>query len=192
MQHQRAEVAGFTFKDGKAAEKVARASEKISLANRQNSAIMKVESGGLRNEAPLTEAQIQECFDYAEHLGMARDRIRYGEHYNTAYGSTFDMVYIGTDAYPSQSGKTANQKLSYRCALAHEIIGHREAFIKGTSLSGVDKVLDEVQASIRAARFTDGLSQSERTMLLRDAIERLKKSGRKVRDVKHLLDIETR
>lgn len=193
-QHARMEAAGFDWKKGKAAEKVAKSAElsQKNVANRKNSDIMKVESGGRRNEAPLTEAQIKECVAYAEHLGMPSDRIRYGEHYFTSYGSNFDMLYVGTDAYPSKNGKTANQKLSYRCALAHEIIGHREAVASGISLKGVDSVLDEVQASIRAARFANGLSQSERIMLLRDAIERLKGSGRKIRDVKHLLHIETR
>ena len=193
-QYERMEKAGFTWKHGKAAEKSAKVSQntKKPIAKANKSAIMKVNTGGNRNEIPLTDAQIKDCVDYAVSLGVDKGKIRYGNHYNTAYGSVFDVVYIGTDVYPSPNGKTANQKLSYKAALAHEIIGHREACIKGTSLRTTDEVLDEVQASIRAARFAEGLSKSERIMLLRDAVERLRKDGRSIRDVKHLLDIESR
>jgi hypothetical protein len=154
------------------------------------SGIMKVSTGGLRNENPLTDEQIKENIEYAVSLGMEREQIRYGEHYNTAYGSVFDMLYIGTDVYPNSNGKTANQRISNKAALAHEIIGHRETVKRGTAFD--DLILDEVQASIRAARFTPDLSSQERYTLLRDAIERLRKDGRKIRDVKLLLDIQER
>ena len=165
---------------------------KLGLENPDSGAIMKVQTGGRRNETPLTESQIKENVDYAVLLGMKREQVRYGDHYNTSYGSSFDMVYLGTDLYPAKNGKTANERISNKGALAHEIVGHRETFLKGTSLFEEDDVLDEVQASIRAARFAPGLTAKDRNLLLRDAIERLKKDGRRIRDVKHLLDIERR
>ena len=165
---------------------------KKGLENSDNGAKMKVQTGGRRNETPLTESQIAENVDYAVSLGMKREQVRYGDHYNTAYGSTFDIVYLGTDLYPAENGKTANERISNKGALAHEIVGHREAFKKGTSLFETDELLDEVQASIRAARFAPGLTDKDRNLLLRDAMERLKKDGRKIREVKHLLDIERR
>ena len=152
--------------------------------------IMKVNTGGLRNETPLTTQQIKENVDIAVLLGMPREQIRYGEHYSTAYGSGFDMLYIGTDVYPSDNGKTANQRVSNRGALSHEIVGHRETVKRGTAKD--DVVLDEAQASIRAARFSPILSNKERYILIRDAIERLRKSGIKLREVRHMLDIKER
>ena len=152
--------------------------------------IMKVNTGGLRNETPLTTQQIKENVDIAVLLGMPREQIRYGEHYSTAYGSGFDMLYIGTDVYPNDNGKTANQRVSNRGALSHEIVGHRETVKRGTAKD--DVVLDEAQASIRAARFSRILSNKERYILIRDAIERLRKSGIKLREVRHMLDIKER
>ena len=152
--------------------------------------IMKVNTGGLRNETPLTTQQIKENVDIAVLLGMPREQIRYGEHYSTAYGSGFDMLYIGTDVYPNDNGKTANQRVSNRGALSHEIVGHRETVKRGTAKD--DVVLDEAQASIRAARFSPILSNQERYILIRDAIERLRKSGIKLREVRHMLDIKER
>ena len=102
------------------------------------------------------------------------------------------MLYIGTDAYPGKNGITANQRITYKAAIAHEIIGHRKTAKRGTALAQIDSVLDEVQASIRAARFAPSLTTKERIMLLRDAITRLKKDGRKLRDIKYMLDIERR
>ena len=163
-----------------------------ALEKSKNFAIMKVNTGGKRNETPLTEEQIKENFDYAVELGMDSERIRYGESYVTAYGSNFDMLLIGTDVYPSENGKNANERLSNKAAIAHEIVGHREAVMNGSNLKLTDETLDEAQASIRAARFAPGLTPEDRELLLRDAIERLKKEGRRIRDVKHLLDIERR
>jgi len=40
--------------------------------------------------------------------------------------------------------------------------------------------LDEAQASLRAARFTTDLSASERIMLIRDGLTRLKNQGIKI------------
>ena len=163
-----------------------------SLEKSVNGATMKVQTGGRRNETPLTESQIEENVDYAISLGMKREQVRYGDHYNTSYGSTFDIVYLGTDLYPAKNGKTANERISNKGALAHEIVGHRETFKKGTSLFGKDDLLDEVQASIRAARFAPGLTVKDRNLLLRDAMDRLRKDGRRIREVRHLLDIERR
>jgi len=154
--------------------------------------VSKVSTGGNRNEVALTAKQIEECIKYAEALGMPKEQIRYGEHYNTAYGSVFDMLYIGTDAYPAGEKRTANQRLSYKAAIAHELIGHRETCIRGTNLDGTDVVLDEVQASIRAARFAPGLTAQDRMDLFQDALERLEKDGRCFDDIKHVLDIERR
>lgn len=178
---------------------VTRAKKKVTegLKSEGNSGIIdtkkisNVSTGGKRNEKPLTESQIRENIQYAEKLGMPRERIRYGEHYNTAYGSEFDMLYIGTDVYPSATrAKFANGRVSNKGAIAHEIIGHREAFKNGWQQA--DSVLDEIQASIRAARFAPDLTDTERYVLLRDAAERAKGAGYKLKDVQTMLNISER
>jgi hypothetical protein len=60
-----------------------------------------------------------------------------------------------------------------RATLAHEIFGHHQAYLKG-SFHKAGSLLDEVQASVLAARNTPGLNGGERFTLLRDAAERVK------------------
>ena len=90
-----------------------------------------------------------------------------------------------------QNMKTANGRLSNRATLAHEIIGHREANKKGWTITE-DTILEEIQASIRAARFAPNLTNKERFNLLRDAGERAKKNNIKLKDIKHTLHINKR
>ena len=155
---------------------------------------LRVNTGGLRNEEPLTPTQINECTEYAIKLGTPRDKIKYIEGYATAYGEEFDIVYLGTDVYPAQNAgidtKSANSRISWKGAIAHEVIGHRETVLNGLALS--DEILDEAQASIRAARFAPDLSAPERITLLRDAIYRLNKNGYKISEVRDLLNIKER
>lgn len=149
-----------------------------------------VSTGGIRNEDELTEQQITNAMNYAIKLGMPAERIRYGSGYYTSYGSNFDMLYLGTDVYPSKNPKCANGRLSYRASVAHEIIGHRESCQKGTDQNNL--LYDEIQASIRAAKFAPDLSKTERICLLRDAGERAHKNGIKLKDIKNKLDIYER
>lgn len=51
-------------------------------------------------------------------------------------------------------------------------------------------MLEEAQASIRAARFAPGLTMLERLTLIRDGVERLHKAGIRVSDVRDLLWIQ--
>jgi hypothetical protein len=73
-------------------------------------------------------------------------------------------------------------------AIAHEIVGHRAAELAGKANPNI--LLEEVQASIRAARYAPDLNPTERFTLLKDAMERLQKSGISIKDVKHQLWIE--
>lgn len=60
-------------------------------------------------------------------------------------------------------------------AVAHEVVGHRAAARAGRTQD--IPVLEEAQASIRAARFAPGLTAIERLTLIRDAVERPHKAG---------------
>ena len=72
-------------------------------------------------------------------------------------------------------------------AIAHEIIGHRMAALAGKTQT--NDVLEEAQASIRAAKFTHGLTNSERITLYRDALTRLRNNNIKLKSVKSNLYI---
>jgi len=155
---------------------------------------LKVNTGGLRNEKPLMQKQIDECIKYAIKLGMPQDKIQYEKNQGVAYWASFDRLIIGTDTYPLENvnvdTKSANSRISWKGAIAHEIIGHRDAALKGWTQA--DRLLEEAQASIRTARFTPDLSEVERITLLRDAINRLNKSGYVISEVKDLLHIKER
>jgi hypothetical protein len=104
------------------------------------------------------------------------------------------QLIIGTDLYPLENAETntkgANSRVSWKSALAHEIIGHRETILKGLAQKNV--LLDEVQASIRAAKFAPDLSVSERMTLLRDAICRLNHDDFSINEVRDILHIKER
>lgn len=150
----------------------------------------RVDTDGLRNEEPLTEEQKDEAKAYAVALGMPEKNIDIvdGE---TGYLSGFDLLAIGTDVLPlGERSKNPNSNISLKGAIAHEVIGHREAAIKGVAQPV--RLLEDVQASIRAARFAPDLSQQERMVLLKDAMNRLRREKIKLRDVKNNLYINKR
>ncbi len=166
------------------------------------------DTGGLRNELPLTETQVQELTDYAKKLGFPEDDIVICGPDNTnntglLYGR---RLYINNDVLPStMTTNTPNSLISGKGTIAHEVVGHYETVSKGTAFEtqyidtdGTVKynlrnlALDEAQASIRAAKFAPDLSQGERIMLIRDGLTRLKNQGIKLKDVKQILDIFNR
>jgi hypothetical protein len=150
--------------------------------------MLKVNTGGRRNEKSLTVGQISEVIQYAVSLGMPEERIYYVDYDCTAYGCAFDLLRIGTDVYPStQHSHNPNSNISMHGAVAHEVIGHRMAALAGKTQD--NEIIEEAQASIRAAIFTPDLSNSERITLYRDAVMRLRKGNIKLKDVKRNLYI---
>ncbi len=82
--------------------------------------------------------------------------------------------------------RTVNQRLGWKEALNHEIVGHRASAL-ARKVHAPRSAFDEAQASIRAARFGKYLTRLGRIRLLRDGINRLHKEGLKNRDVRHKL-----
>lgn len=169
----------------------ARKKRSNQLIKEDGRSIMNV-STGTRNQKPLSEKEIKECILYATELGMPEEYIKYSDNYYTSYSPMFDILLIGTDVLPKDGATTINGQLTMKCAIAHEIVGHREVSLNGVSNFAKDDPRDEAQASIRAARFAPGLSMKERNMLIKDAITRLRNGGYKVREVKDSLDIYKR
>jgi len=159
----------------------------------KNSKFNMADTGGRRNEKPLTPEVFGKAKDYAISIGMPGEKIRYSERSLTSYlGGDIDALTIGTDVLPiGERTKNPNDNISLKGAVAHEVIGHREADLKGRSISE-NEPLDEAQASIRAARFAPNLSCNERGDLIRDAIMRLKNAGTTIRAVKNQLFIGER
>lgn len=179
-------------KDKINAQKRAAYARRKALQNIDQNAIMRIDTNGVRNDEPLTEEQIEKCYSFAESLGFPRNRMSYSENYWTGHSPDSDILLIGTDVFPSKTNMTAHGQLDYQCAIAHEVIGHRGVSLHGGSEWEKDDVRDEAQASIRAARFTPGLTRKQREMLIRDAIERLHSKGYRLRDYKDKMDIHHR
>ena len=152
---------------------------------------MLVSTGGKRNELELTDEQINQAMSYAISLGMPADKIYYVGYDFTAYGSKFDILRIGTDVLTSgERMKNPNSNISLKGAIAHEIIGHRDAALKDQTQE--NDLLEEVQASIRAARFAPELNERERLDLLMDAVYRLRQSNESIKAVRSKLHIGER
>jgi hypothetical protein len=150
-----------------------------------------VNTDGQRNEVPLTDEQKSAAKAYALLLGMPEGKIQFSDYWSTTYWPESDFVLIGTDLLPlSKRSKNHNSNFSWKGAIAHELIGHREAHLR--NFGQPEELLEEVQASIRAARFAPDLTDLERRDLLRDAIYRLHKRGVLLRSVKHKLHIDRR
>jgi hypothetical protein len=101
----------------------------------------------------------------------------------SAYSDTFNKILIGPNALPAASGVTTRSvlnRITPRAAIAHEA-GHMITTRAGKALQG-GSLLDEVQASL-VARQLGGLNKVERMQLLRDAVERARESGTRVRDL---------
>ena len=62
--------------------------------------LRKIETGGVRNEQPLTREQKQAAVDFAAKLNMPLDKIAYSDNYYTGYNPEFDILLIGTDLFP--------------------------------------------------------------------------------------------
>ncbi len=156
-----------------------------------------VSTNGLRNEIPLNFEQVENCKKYLTKLGYddipsftnnSLTSMHFGE---TENGDKYSYLVVGTDVYPSESNiKNANSRVSYKGALAHEVVGHYEAWI--AKQTQMDDILEEAQASIRAGRFGVDLSIPERIVLYKDALTRLRNSGIKLKDVKNKLYINRR
>jgi len=127
------------------------------------------------------------------------------------YVDDWDLLIIGTDVLPlPERTDNPNSNISWRGAVSHEVIGHREAYktnrgiltkedklnkMEGTIDSKIYKykeILDEAQASIRASKFDSNLSETEQQDLLDDALIRLKKNGINYEDIKEKLAINER
>lgn len=166
---------------------------RISKLNRINKLRKIAYSGGIRGELPLTKKQIDDILDYSKKYGIKEEDISIADELaeqNTSYGLMFgqDRLIINTDVM-SGALKTANSRLNWKAALAHELEGHRAAALAGktyfdpSASAKINDLLEEVQASVRASLYGKDLNKVERFDLMQDAIERLQKNNLTLEEV---------
>jgi uncharacterized Zn-binding protein involved in type VI secretion len=149
----------------------------------------RVSSGGKRGEEALTATQKAELEEYIKKCG-APDNVRWVDNVemNTAYGANFDLLNVGSDVMPASGALDnlpANSRVSAKGAIAHELVGHREAALAGKTHA--DDFLEEAQASFRASQHGPDLTPAERATLWEDGMDRLKAGGHEYDDVKDKL-----
>ncbi|MEH7275210.1 SpvB/TcaC N-terminal domain-containing protein [Neobacillus vireti] len=145
--------------------------------NNLNSPKFKI-SAGYRNTTPLSPEEVKAAENYAISLGMPQDRIMYRPLQNTAHWPESDLLMIGPDVNPVTSeglinpNNPANSLITQRGTIAHEVLGHRSAYLAGMT-HNLDWA-EEAQASFRAALIAPGLTGEERWTLTLDAIARFR------------------
>ena len=132
-------------------------------------------SNGLRS-APtnLTDEQIATVKDAISLIGADPNAFDFNGGRRTSYDDMTDKISVKGDVFPDESSTTARDTMSVAAALAHEYYGHRAN--RGTSLEPGDW-RDEVRASMTAAVRAPGLSDTDRQLLMQDAVDRMKESG---------------
>ena len=133
-------------------------------------------AGGLR--APITELTMkQREFVRGEIKAIGGDMSHFsftGWKNGTRYDDDDDIVYVSGNVFPDKTSTKARDQMSVRAALAHEYYGHRSyRFTKVVPGSWND----EFRASYTAAIKAPGLSEEDRQLLMRDALDRAVEAG---------------
>ena len=120
----------------------------------------------------------------AEEIGSLREDIRaigtdesvfeFNKGSRTSFSDNHGKIYVKVDVLPDPYGYTARDKMRTRAVLAHEYYGHYR--MRGTKLPK-GHWADEFRASFRAAMFAPGLSDEDRQLLMRDALDRAEGGG---------------
>ena len=127
---------------------------------------------------PLSEDDKKFVYSEAEAIGIPKDIIVFREGHVTGYVDSRDKIYISSSVFPSNDGSLHNRdNLSVRAVLAHEYYGHRK--YRNTRLKQ-GSWQDEFRASYSAAINTPNLSDKDRQMLMRDALDRASEAGVKI------------
>lgn len=126
-----------------------------NLSNTDNNIRNIVDTHGFRNDLPLTPEQIEELKAYAQKLGFPEDKIYIADMVTSSNtGMLYDeILLINNDVLPTNlPTRNSNSLISGKGTIAHEIIGHYETAIRGTSFNQYDIINDElVRNSYNAA-----------------------------------------
>lgn len=128
---------------------------------------------------PLSDSDKKYIYSEAEAIGISKDIIVFREGHVTGYLDSRDKIYISSSVFPSGDGSLHNRdNLSVRAVLAHEYYGHRK--YRNTPLKQ-GSWQDEFRASYSAAINAPNLSDNDRQMLMRDAVDRASEAGVKIK-----------
>ena len=150
-------------------------------------------SGGHRREP--SETEFEDAVNYAESIGRERYRpfgieeptISANNDLPTGMIDGLRSINLGSDLAPASdvsglaSIDIANAQVSVRGAVAHEMVGHWEAFLAGLNREQDfvnpthGRLIEEAQASFRAALNAPNLTNGERITLTRDALSRMQR-----------------
>ena len=146
--------------------------------NIEKSGIMKSarEANGLRRSRfiEMTEEEIEFVKHEIVEIGADPTVFQIVQGAKTSYDDELDIVFIGSDVFPSAPGSHPTDRLTVRAMLAHEYYGHKAN--RGTSLPKGDW-RDEFRASYTAAKTCPNLTDEERADLVSDAINRARENG---------------
>lgn len=133
-------------------------------------------ANGLRApKTKLTPEQIEEVKGYIAAIDADPSVFNYDKpHIGTCYIEEDDIVYVSGNVFPDLSSAKARDRMSPMAVLAHEYYGHR-AF--KPSEYEIDDWRDEYRASYTAAIKAPGLSDEDRQLLMRDALDRAAEAG---------------
>ncbi len=152
-------------------------------------------SNGIRGETLLTSIQKKEIVEYAKLYDINEQSIHFMDELstkNTSYSEFFgeEQLVINTDVMPGVF-TTANSRLSWRAAIAHELEGHRAAALNQKTFFDPElekfpnDLLEEIPASLRAHKYGIKLSDEEKRDLFDDALERFHRHRHYLSDTKY-------
>lgn len=100
----------------------------------------------------------------------------------SSYSDMLDKVFLGSNMFQASNRTTRSvlETMTPRAAIAHEA-GHLITTRNGTAFAP-QTLYDEVLASL-TGRKLPGLNNTEKYQLLRDAAERAKIEGQRLRDI---------
>lgn len=126
----------------------------------------------------LTETEIQSLYNDIRAIKADERVFRFNEGYATGYIDEVDIIRVRGDVLPDLNSKNPRDLMSARAVLAHEYYGHR-AF-RGTSVQK-GSWNDEFRASYTAALKSPGLTDTDRSLLMQDALERAREAKVSIR-----------
>jgi len=122
----------------------------------------------------LTRKEQKAVREAIDKIEADQSRFRFGKHGRTGYDDDTDLINIRGDVFPDPNGNSARDRMSVEAVLAHEYYGHRPN--RGTKLP-LGSWQDEMRASFTAAVKAPGLTDVDRQLLMRDAIDRAASAG---------------
>jgi len=135
-------------------------------------------ANSLRSEPrTLTRKEQREVREAIDKIEADQSRFVFGKTGKTSYNDSIDKINVRGDVFPDPNGNTARDRMSVEAALAHEYYGHRAN--RGTKLP-IGSWQDEMRASFTAAVHAPGLTDVDRQLLMRDAIDRAASAGVKL------------